>query len=102
MSSEAIYSVRTYALVLAALIVLTLATLGVSLLPLAAGWHTAVGLSIAVVKVSLVAVFFMHLLHGPRLAWVIAFIALIWLLLLIGLTFTDYATRGLIQFMPGH
>jgi len=102
MSLEPVVSVRTYALVLLALILLTFLTVGISFIHLSGGWHITFGLLIGVVKASLVALFFMHLLHSPRLSWLIVFLALVWLLLLFALTLADYFTRELIPFMPGH
>lgn len=102
MSLEPVIRVRTYALVLAALIVLTFATVGISFIQLSPAWHLTFGLLIGVVKASLVALFFMHLLHSPRLSWLIVFLALVWLLLLFALTLADYFSRDLIPFMPGH
>jgi cytochrome c oxidase subunit 4 len=100
--SERILSVTIYASVLAALVVLTVATVGVSFLPLAGHWHVAAGLGIAVVKGGLVLLFFMHALHSPRLTWTIIAVALFWLLILTALTMCDYLTRGMIPGMPGH
>jgi cytochrome c oxidase subunit 4 len=102
MSLEPVVSVRTYALVLVALIVLTFATVGISFIELSPGWHLTFGLLIGVIKASLVALFFMHLIHSPRLALLIVFLALVWLLLLFALTFADYISRGLVPYMPGH
>ena len=54
--------------VLIVLLVLTCLTVGVSFFNLGSPvWHIAVGISIAVVKASLVVLFFMHALHGSRL-----------------------------------
>jgi cytochrome c oxidase subunit 4 len=102
MSLEPVTSVRTYALVLVALVVLTFVTVGVSFIELSPGWHLTFGLLIGLVKASLVALFFMHLIHSPRLSWLIVFLALVWLLLLFALTFADYLSRGMIPYMPGH
>jgi cytochrome c oxidase subunit 4 len=102
MPLEPVITVRTYAAVLIALIVLTFVTVGISFIELSPGWHVTLGLLIAVVKASLVALFFMHLIHSPRLAWLSTFLALIWLLLLFSLTFADYFSRGQIPYMPGH
>ena len=88
--------IRGYSIVLAALIVLTIITVWISFLPLSAGWHLALGLSIGVIKASLVAVFFMHLLRSPKLIWAIVAVALFWLIVvLMPLTFSDYLTRTL-------
>jgi hypothetical protein len=42
----------------------------------------------------LVILFFMHVRHSSRLTWVFAAAAFLWLSLLLGLTMTDYLTRG--------
>ncbi len=100
--SERILSVSTYASVLAALLVLTVATVGVSFIPLAGHWHITAGLGIAVIKGGLVVLFFMHALHSPKLTWAVIAVALFWLLILIALTMCDYLTRGMVPGMPGH
>ena len=84
---------RTYYTVFAALIGLTVLTVGVSFLELGS-WHTVVGLLIGGAKAALVILFFMHLIYSPRLTWVIALSGLLWLAILIGYTITDYMTRG--------
>ena len=84
------------------LVVLTFVTVGVSFIKLTPGWHLTFGLLIGLVKASLVVLFFMHLIHSPRLSWLIVFLALVWLLLLFALTFADYLSRGMVPYMPGH
>jgi cytochrome c oxidase subunit 4 len=100
--SERILSVTTYAVVLAALVLLTLLTVGVSFLPLAGGWHIAAGLGIALVKGGLVVLIFMHAWQSSKLTWAVIAVAICWLLILVALTFADYLTRGMIPGMPGH
>ena len=102
MNHESITSVRMYLVVLAALVLLTFVTVGISFIPLSTNWHVGLGLTIAAVKASLVALFFMHLIHSPRLMWVILAVALLWILILVSLTYSDYLTRNLIPGMPGH
>ncbi len=99
---EPILSVRLYVFIFAALVALTILTVAISFIPLTGAWHIAAGLAIALVKASLVALFFMHLVTSPRLTWFVVVVALFWLLLLVGLTFVDYATRGLVPGAPGH
>src|SRR5205823_1542847 len=85
--------VRTYYLVFAALIVLTGATVGASYLPLEGAnpiWHTLIAMAIAAAKATLVLLFFMHLWHSPRLTWLIAFGSLLWLAIMLVLTWSDY------------
>jgi cytochrome c oxidase subunit 4 len=93
---------RTYVIVCLILVLLTVLTVGVSLVPLSNAWHTAIGLVIAVCKASLVLLFFMHVLVSPRLTWVVIAVSLFWLGLLFVLTLNDYFTRNSVPFMPGH
>ena len=102
MSQEPVVSIRTYSLVLLVLVLLTVLTVGISFIPLSPDWHMALGISIAIVKATLVALFFMHLLHSQRLMWVIVIASLVWLYILISLTTADYLSRGVIPHMPGH
>ena len=102
MSSTSHFGVATYTVIFTLLVLLTLGTVAASFLPLAGAWHIALGLTIGVVKAALVALFFMHLIGSPRLTWSIALLALFWLLVLVTLTFADYATRGSVPGMPGH
>jgi cytochrome c oxidase subunit 4 len=82
----------TYYFVFAALIGLTLLTVGISFLDLGAG-HTVVGLAIAVVKGLLVVLFFMHLLYSDKPNWLAIGAGLFWLGILLLLTLSDYLTR---------
>jgi cytochrome c oxidase subunit 4 len=72
---------------------LTLLTCSVSFLQETPAWHTVVGMAIATVKSTLVALFFMHLLYSNRVTWLAALAALLWLAILLGLTLTDFLTR---------
>jgi cytochrome c oxidase subunit 4 len=59
-----------------------------------APYNAAVALGIATIKATLVALFFMHVWHaGEKLIKVVVISALFFLLLLLGLTMTDYAAR---------
>jgi cytochrome c oxidase subunit 4 len=92
--AEHIVPPRTYALVLVALLVLTALTVGISRLDMPPAWHLVIGLTIAVVKASLVLLFFMHVYYSSRLIWLIALGGLLWLAILIFLTMNDYLTRS--------
>jgi len=92
-------SVKTYVLVWAALIVLTAATTGIAFLDLGR-FNAVVALGIAVVKMLLVALFFMHVLYSTKLTKVVVVGGLFWLALLIFLTLSDFLTRGWLPF-PG-
>ena len=100
--AERAHRIGNYVAVCAALIVLTIGTVGVSFLPLAGEWHIAIGLGFAILKASLVVLIFMHALRSSRLTWVVISVAGFWLGLLFVLTLTDYLSRGLVPYMPGH
>ena len=57
--------VKTYVGVRAVLIVSTVLTVAFSFVSLSQDWHVLGGLVIAVIKASLVAMFFMHAIHSP-------------------------------------
>jgi cytochrome c oxidase subunit 4 len=89
-------SPATYYRIFGALIALTILTVGAAYLPMPeklTWFHTPVALAIAVAKATLVLLFFMHLWHSPRLTWLVAYGSLLWLAILLALTFSDYLTR---------
>jgi cytochrome c oxidase subunit 4 len=90
---ERIVPIKVYAKVLAALLVLTATTCAVSFVDMGR-MNAVVGVAIAFVKASLVALVFMHLRYSPRLMLVVATAGLFWLGILIALTMGDYLTRG--------
>jgi cytochrome c oxidase subunit IV len=93
----------TYTVVCALLVLLTITTVAVSFVPMQPGvWHIVVGLTIGLVKASLVVLFFMHALLSDRVTWIVIAISIFWLLLLLVLTFCDYFTRDMVPLMPGH
>lgn len=87
-----VISPTIYYAVFAGLIGLTMLTVGISFLDFGA-WHTVVGLSIAVVKAILVALFFMHLIYSDKANWLAIGAGLFWLGILLVLTLSDYLTR---------
>jgi cytochrome c oxidase subunit 4 len=86
-------SVKTYALVFLGLIAATVATTSVAFVDLGA-FSVVVALTIAVCKMLLVALFFMHVRHSDKLTRVVLLGGLLWLGILIFLTLTDFVTRG--------
>jgi len=57
-------------------------------------FNAPVALGIATVKAALVALFFMHVWHASeRLTKLVVIAAIFFLMLLLGLTMSDYATR---------
>jgi len=83
---------KTLALVLAALLLLTGVTVGVSYIDL--GWlNVPLTLAIASAKVSLVLLFFMHLKYEGRAIQFSFISTMLFLAIMIGFTFWDVAFR---------
>ena len=97
--SEHIDSVKTYVLVFAALIFATVATTAVAFVDLGP-FSVVVALVIAVCKMLLVALFFMHVRHSSKLTRLVLLGGLMWLGILILMTLTDFSTRGMVG-VPG-
>jgi cytochrome c oxidase subunit 4 len=92
-------SVGTYIKVLLALLVATGVTTWVAYIDLGV-FSTVIALSIAVVKMLLVSLFFMHLRHSTKLTKLVVVGGLMWLGILLLFTLTDFATRGILG-VPG-
>jgi cytochrome c oxidase subunit 4 len=90
---------RVYFAVFAALITLTWVTAWVSTVDLGR-LNLVVALSIAVVKASLVVLFFMHIAYATKLTRMIVLAGVYWLILLLFITMEDFWTRGLMG-VPG-
>ncbi len=98
--AEVVLKPKTYLLVWAALMVLTLTTALVSMVNLGQ-WSGVVAMAIATLKASLVVFFFMHMRYERlKTVWMVALAGLFWLFILMGLTLTDYLTRQWIN-TPG-
>ena len=92
MTNGHIVPLRIYFLVFAALMVgtaLTVMAARVDLGPL----NIAVALAIASVKAALVVLYFMHMRYSHRLNWIFAGAAVLWLVLLVGVTMADVLAR---------
>ena len=87
-------SVATYVKILLVLLLCTGLTTWVAYIDLGA-WSTVVALSIACIKMILVALFFMHVRHSNKLTKLVVLAALVWLGLLLFLTMTDFVTRNM-------
>ena len=82
--------VKTYLSVFGALMILTIITVAVSYLELATALAVTVALVVAVIKGSLVAMFFMHLLHERKVIyWVLALTAIFFVFLMFVPLFTN-------------
>ncbi len=90
-------SEKTYYLIFAALIGLTLLTVALSFVKLG-GMHLIIGLAIATTKAGLVALFFMHLLYSSRLSWTMFLSGLFWLGILLAFTLADYLSRDVMDY----
>ena len=93
MSTEHAASRRAYYAVFVVLLACTYLTWQVAYFDLGP-FSTVAALGIAIVKATLVALFFMHARSSPRLTWIVIIAGLFWLGILIVLTATDYLTRG--------
>jgi cytochrome c oxidase subunit IV len=96
---EHIDSIKTYTLVFAALLTLTFLTTVIAMVDLGP-FSVAVALTIAVMKMLLVALFFMHLRHSAILTKVVVGAGLLWLGILMLLSMSDFVSRGWLP-VPG-
>jgi len=92
--SEHIVSLKVYFTIFIALMVGTALTVWAGLQDFPGPLNVIVALTIAVVKATLVVLYFMHVRYSSRLIWVVFASALFWLGILFALTFGDYWTRG--------
>jgi cytochrome c oxidase subunit IV len=93
MSSQHIVSIKLYAVIFVALIVLTLTTTGVAFIDLGGNLNAAIALAIAAAKALLVILFFMHVRYSHPLTWIFAGVGFLWLLILLTLMMSDVLTR---------
>jgi cytochrome c oxidase subunit IV len=93
MTEHAHPTIKTFVAVWATLLVLTAVTVFVATLELGP-FNAIVALSIATVKALLVLLFFMELRYSTALTKVAVVAAVFFLMLLAGLTLSDYLTRG--------
>ena len=79
-----------------ALLVGTGLTVAVAFVDLGA-MNNVLMLGIAMTKALLVILFFMHVRWSSRLTWLVVASGFFWLLILFGITMTDYLTRGWVE-----
>jgi cytochrome c oxidase subunit IV len=89
-----------YYAVFGALMVLTIVTVMVATINLG-GLNFPVALGIAITKATLVILFFMHAKYSSRLTKLFVGTAFFFLAILLGLTLTDYLSRGLKTYPGG-
>jgi cytochrome c oxidase subunit 4 len=96
--AETVIPTRTYVMIWAALMVLTVVTAAVSTIDLGA-FSGAVAMFIATCKALLVVLFFMHVRYvGQKQVWVAIIASLFLVGMLLVLSMSDYLTRNFIPF----
>jgi len=90
--SEHFVPAKTYILVFVSLLFLTGLTTGVAYIDLGV-FNTVVALVIAVAKMMLVVLFFMHMKYSSGMTRVVVIAGLFWLAIMISLTLADELTR---------
>jgi cytochrome c oxidase subunit 4 len=90
---------KTYLSVFIAVLLLALLTTFLDFVDLGP-LHTPIALAIAAAKATLVAMFFMGLIHSPPLMRIAVGAGVLWLAILVMLTLGDYLTRGWVP-VPG-
>ena len=89
---DVIVPVRTYVLTFLALLILTALTTAVAYVDLGA-FNTVVALAIAVIKMTLVLLFFMHVKYHRGLTRIAIICAFFWWGIMVTLTLSDELTR---------
>ncbi len=84
---------KTYVKTFAALMGLLVLTVGANFLPLGP-FSAVVAVGIAVAKAALILLFFMEVRYSHPLTWLFATAGFIWLMLLLIISMSDYATRN--------
>jgi cytochrome c oxidase subunit IV len=97
--TEHIVAPRVYYVIFLILAVCTYLTWQVAVFDLGP-LNTIVALAIAVLKATLVVLFFMHVRYSTRLTWAVVLGSIFWFAILIALTMTDYLTRSWLVFGP--
>ena len=90
--STHIVPVRTYYLIFLTLMVCTAITVAVAFVDLGR-LNAVVAMAIAVLKATLVVLFFMHVKYSTKLTWAVVIGSVFWLGILIVMTAGDYLTR---------
>ena len=99
MSTAHVAPKSLYYSVFLALVVGTILTYAVALIDLGF-MNNILMLTIACAKALLVVLFFMHVRWSSRLTWLVAMSGFFWLIILFGITMTDYLTRGMVPGTP--
>jgi cytochrome c oxidase subunit 4 len=97
--SEHIVYPRVYVTIFLALLIGTGLTVLAAFQDFPGPLNAVVALTIAVVKATLVVLFFMHVRYSSRLIWLVIAAALFWLAIMFALTISDYSTRSWLPVM---
>lgn len=89
-------SKRPYVIVWVALLLLLALTYGLAEVNLGP-FNNVAALGIAITKMMLVVLIFMHGRFEKALTWVFIIAGVVWLLIMVDLTLSDYLTRGDVQ-----
>jgi cytochrome c oxidase subunit 4 len=84
---------KIYFVIITTLGLLTAATVLTAKIDMGA-MNTVVALTIAVIKGTLVVLYFMHVRWSKRLVWVFVAAAFVWFMILIAFTMQDFVSRG--------
>jgi cytochrome c oxidase subunit 4 len=90
--SKHIIPTRVYFLIFITLMVLTGVTVWVAFIDLGF-MNDVVAMAIACTKATLVILYFMHVRYSSKLTWAFVAVGFFFLLILFGLTMSDYLTR---------
>jgi cytochrome c oxidase subunit 4 len=97
--SEHILYPRVYVTIFLALMAGTALTIIAAYRDFPGPLNAVIALTIAVVKATLVVLYFMHVRYSSRLIWLIVGAALFWMAILFALTISDYSTRAWLPVM---
>jgi cytochrome c oxidase subunit 4 len=92
--SEHIVQPRIYLFIFLALMMGTGLTVLAAFYDFPGPLNAVVALTIAVIKATLVILYFMHVRYSGRLIWLVIGSALFWLAIMFAITFSDYSSRG--------
>ncbi len=93
MSGHHVVPVKIYLAVFSALVFFTLSTVAAAFVDMGP-FNNVVMIGIAIVKASLVVLFFMHVKYSTRMIPLVAMGGVFFLLILFAITMSDYMSRG--------
>ncbi|MDE3056582.1 MAG: cytochrome C oxidase subunit IV family protein [Bacteroidota bacterium] len=87
-----VVSRKVYYFIFAALMVLLILTISMAYFDLGP-FNVIIALVIAIIKATLVILYFMHVRYGSRVTWVFVSAGFFWLIIMFTLTMSDFVTR---------